>query len=170
MTVARHLLMQGRTIGGGGAPPEEKTEEQTQSNYDITLQEGVHSRVGQKLPIINREVTKIAFLLNKIGTPTGDVVFTIRKVSDDSIIVSKLWGDAADLQAALTWEELELDTPTFVNEEVRLMVEYVGSSKIGSRFQSTDVKAGESRADYYLGGYQDTPDHDGTYRYKYYEV
>lgn len=154
-------------------PPVEYTEEQTASNYDIPTYANYYPRAGQRLTIANRKVTKIAFPLKKSASPTGDVTFTIRKVSDDSIIVSKVWGDAADLPTGTTWEEVVLDTPTLVNEEVRLLWEFNGGDSgnpVVGRFQASDVKAGEYRTTYHSGAWEDRTDHDGTYRYKYYEV
>ena len=103
-------------------------------------------RQGQKLTIPNRTVTKLAFLLLHRGTPPGNATFTIRKVSDDDVIVSKIWGLVNDLPLGATWEEVEFDTPATIDEEVRIAVEYTGhtlNNEIGVRYQASDVKATE---------------------------
>ena len=85
-------------------PPEEYTEEQTEhDSYFGTYGGNIHTR-GQKLTIANRKVTKLGFWLFKGGDPTGNVTFQIRKVSDDSLIASQVWGDAADLPTEITYE------------------------------------------------------------------
>jgi len=91
-------------------------------------------------------VTKLAFYIRRQGSATGTVTFTIRKVSDDSLINSKEWGDAGDLPTGLAWQEAEFDAPVSVNEEVRISVEFSSGSS-GNDVQVagavSDVKGGE---------------------------
>lgn len=123
---------------------------------------------GQKLTIPNRTVTKLAFLLLHRGTPPGNATFTIRKVSDDAIIVSKVWGLVNDLPLVATWEEVVFTTPATINEEVRILVEYSGHSlnnEIGVRYQSSDVKATEFYTRWLDPAWDDHPTWDVAYKY-----
>ncbi|GAJ14032.1 unnamed protein product, partial [marine sediment metagenome] len=97
-------------------------EEQLQNGNLQTIYGGDYEKVAQKLTIPNRSICKLGFWLLKIGEPTGAVIFDIRRVSDDSIISSKEWGDAADLPTDLTYEEVDFDDPQTSNEEVRIAV------------------------------------------------
>jgi len=125
------------------------TEEQLQ--HDALLRFGWSARpaAGQRLTISNRTVTAISFFLAKKGSPSGNVYFRIRKVSDDSVMGSKLWGQASALPAegAGAWVEAILDSATYVNEEVRITCEgATGSSNLTAidiGYQTTDVKADE---------------------------
>jgi len=85
---------------------------------------GVTKR-GQKLPILNGFVDSLSFVLSKVGSPSGDVTFTIRDL-DDNILGSKVWGDASSLQAAATLEEAVFASSIPVNEWVRISAEYSG--------------------------------------------
>ena len=152
-------------------PPEEYTEEQTQYNAFIALSSPYSHYAGQRLIISNREVTKLGFWLSKTNAPTGDVIFQIRRISPDEVIASKLWGDASTLPTTPTYEEVKLDTPTLINQEVRISVHYpYGSlySFITFRYQDTDVKANEYLSYFANLTWQDTTDMDAAYRYKYY--
>ncbi|GAH20809.1 unnamed protein product [marine sediment metagenome] len=153
-------------------PPIEYTEEQTQCDGTGQLFPD-YPRWGQLLTISNRKITKLAFNLLKNGSPTGDLTFTIRKVSDDSIIVSKLWGDAADVPATWTWCEVEFDTPTLVDEEVRILAEFsggpAGNTLVFHKYNSS-IKPSEyaTRWQTSTGDWQDFSSWDSCYRYKYY--
>ena len=98
------------------------TEEQLLSNNTTQFRFGV-IRVGQRLTVTNRVISRLSFKLFKSGSPTGNVTYTIRKVSDDSLLASQLLMAANSLQTTTTWEELVLTTPIFCNEEVRILAE-----------------------------------------------
>jgi len=157
-------------------PPEEPvrqsyslTEEQTAHNAVIALYSGSRIRAGQRLTISNRIVTKLSFPIRKFGSPTGNVTFTIRKVSDDSVLASKVWGDASALPTTVTWEEITFDSPININEEVRIQVEFSGgdsSNTVRYRYQDTDVKASELHTRY-ITSYTDRSGNDGAYIYTY---
>ena len=124
-------------------------EEQTQHTSSLcNLRAGSYQRSGQRLVITDRKVTKLAFYASHSGTATGDVTFTIRRVSDDGIIVSKVWGDASALPTLGNEElkEVEFNTPVTINEEVYLCGEFAGGSG-GNEVQicgmTSDVKADE---------------------------
>lgn len=154
------------------AAPTEYTEEQTQHNTDVSIKGTNAPTCGQKLTIPNRTITKLAFYIGKEGSPTGDVTFTIRKVTNGSIIVSKVWGDAADLPTELTWIEVEFDAPTLINEEVRMLIEHTGyddNNYIKSRLQSSNVKDNERWTRGGVGSWSEAQDWDFVYRYTYTE-
>lgn len=148
-------------------------EEQSSGNELYYLYSGSKTRVGQKLTISNRTVTSLTFRLFRLVAPTGDVTFTIRKVSNDDIIASKVWGDAGDLSPVPQDAEVTFDTPTLVNEEVRISCEFSGGDVdncIVINFQNTDVKADEGLS-YYDGSWTDEDgngnDYDCRYSYQY---
>lgn len=115
--------------------------------YSIGWVGDVAREVGQRLTISNRQVTKLGFWLKKRGTPIGILTFVIRKVSDDEIICSKLWGNSSDLPAEATYEEVEFDTPQTINGEVRIVafaqneIAEANGAYIG--YERDDVKADE---------------------------
>ena len=151
--------------------PEEYTEEQTQHNVQTALSSFYQKYLGQRLTISNRKVTKLGFWLYKVASPTGDVIFQIRRITPDQAIVSKVWGDASALQFYSTYEELTLDAPILINEEVRICVHYTGGDWINCinfRWQDTDVKADEYLTYVSTTTWIDITDSDAAYRYKYY--
>ncbi|MBA7590636.1 hypothetical protein ES708_32763 [subsurface metagenome] len=154
-------------------PPEEYTEEQTEGIYSSSVGLGLYKKVGQKLTIPNRKVTKLGFWLKKSGSPTGDVTYQIRKVSDDSLITEKVLCDAAEIPIERTYEEAVLDTPTLINEEVRIIVIHPNaqaSHRISFYYAEADLKANECFTRYSNTTWTDDTANEMTYRYKYYEV
>ncbi|MBA7581058.1 hypothetical protein ES708_22958 [subsurface metagenome] len=154
-------------------PPEEYTEEQPVYNYEAW---GIFSdgdtRAGQKLNISNRQVIKLGFWLKKKDNPTGNVAFTIRKVSNDDVLLSKDWGDAATLPTEITYKEVTFDTPQTINEEVRICCEFSGGdsfNKIIVALNLGDIKPDECFTVYEAPSWNDLG-YDCAYRYKYYEV
>lgn len=156
--------------GGGGGGGGSATEEQTESNDNIAIK-GVNAPTcGQRLTIPNRTVTKLAFYIRREGNPTGDVTLTIRKVSDKSLILSKVWGNAADVPTDLTWLEVTFDTPIAVNEEVRILIEtsgYNDDNHLVSRMQLSDVKADEMWTRGSVASPVDMATWDFVYKYTY---
>lgn len=148
----------------------EEAEEQTEHNFGWGISSATFTRAGQKLTISSRQVTNLGFWLLKMNNPTGDVTLTIRKVSDGSLISSKVWGDAADLTADPVYEEVEFDTPQTINEEVRILTEFSGgnaTNQVKVRMQGADVKADEEFCAYEYPDWTDYPAYDCAYRYKY---
>lgn len=151
------------------------TEEQTHlDGHFATVYGGTGA--GQRLTISGRTVSKLSFPLEKIGSPgSGDVIFYIKKVSDDSTIMEKVWGDAQDVPSSVTWLEVTFDTPVSIDEEVRLLVRNNGSGSAGNGLGIhaswlSDVKAGEyffARTN--VGVYTDysTQGYDDGYIYTY---
>ena len=104
-----------------GVSSEEQIIENTANSLFPT---STFDREGQRLTIPGRTVSRLAFYILKVGNPTGNILFGINKVSDDSVIMRKVLGDASTLQTVKTWEEVIFDTPTFINDEVRLYIEF----------------------------------------------
>ncbi len=149
------------------------TEEQTNTGITLASISSGNPRAGQRLTVSSRIISKLSFHLLKNSSPTGDVTFTIRKVSDDSVIASKVWGDASALPTVRAWKEATFVTPVLIDEEVRILVEFSGgggSDYVGISGTLTDVKAGESFTtfttfwtDFDGGG----TDYDSAYIYTY---
>jgi len=150
-------------------------EEQTEGTLYAWVYDAASGRFGQRLTIPDREVTKLAHWISKKGSPTGDVTFTIRKVSDDSIILSKVWGDASGVLDGGTgggWIEVTFDTPATINEEVRILFEFStgdANNCLGG-FATTNVKADEVCTRFVGGSYSDASTKDARYRYTYTDV
>jgi len=148
----------------------ELTEEQTTWYDPESLSSVVDQRGGQRLTISNRLVTKLSFPLSKFGSPTGDINFTIRKVSDDSIINQKVWGDASALNNTPTWREVTFDSPVNINEEVRILAEWGGGdwdNYVKYRALRSSVKENEGLTrKYYTDPYNDSTV-DSAYIYTY---
>ena len=150
--------------------PELEYEEQTQYNSWYQLYGASQGRAGQRLTITNRRVHKLAFYTQKAGSPTGDVTMEIRRVSDDSLIASKVWGDASAVSSTIGWIESTLDEPPIVNEEVRLVLKFEGGDSgnyIRTCYQNTDVKADEYYWRWLTDHYEEYTSHDCTYKYAY---
>ncbi|MBA7585225.1 hypothetical protein ES708_27196 [subsurface metagenome] len=119
----------------------------------------------------NRKIATLAFIISKLGSPTGDITFTIREYPSDIVLNSKVWGDASDLPATyppVEWQEVEFDAPILIDVSVEMIVEFSGgdaSSQVATTFQNTNVKPDEEYV--YEGG--GDPTSDAAYRYKYYE-
>jgi len=157
------------TLAGGDYLGQER---QVYSNTTIALSSQPFPRGGQRKTVSNQVITGVAFLLYKVGSPSGNVTFTIRKVSDDSVINSKVWGDASALPTSQTWEKAMFDSPVNINEEVRIQCEFSGgdfNNYVGLRNQNTDVKAGEYESHWstWQGGYINDTTYDCAYQYLY---
>uniref|UniRef100_A0A6M3LU49 Uncharacterized protein n=1 Tax=viral metagenome TaxID=1070528 RepID=A0A6M3LU49_9ZZZZ len=143
-------------------------EQTTQTGTAFTYGGG---RDGQRLIINFRTVSKLAFLVRKDGSPSGDLVFRIRKVSDDSIIVSKVWGDVSDLPGTLTWEEVTFDSPVTIEDEVRIALEFGGGDADNgvSSGMAGNVKGSEIYTGWPPGGSEwvDFVEYDFCYKYTY---
>lgn len=147
--------------------------EQTQENATREMYDPGLIRVGQWLIIPNRNVTKLGFWLHRQGDISGDVTFRIRRVSGDGIILEKVAVDAGDIPLGKTYYEVEFGTPAVINEEVRLLVEWVGggyNKRVHFHCQNTDVEENEYLDQYTIaGGYAPVATYDAAYRYTYEE-
>ncbi len=154
-----------------GAIP--KIEEQTlYDNLNFFLPH--REKQGQRLTITNRLLTKLAFVLEQEGAfISGDVSFTIRRVSDDSLIATKVLGDVGDIPTDPTWLEVTFDTPVLVNEEVRILVEWpLATYGVGANLRFhlkwPEVKPFEVYTKFEDGAWDETSPFDAAYRYTYY--
>ena len=133
-----------------------------------------YSRAGQRLTISNRYVSTLSFVIHKLlGSPTGNVNFVIRKVSDDSIVAQKSYGDASTITSGTpAWYTVTFDSPAYINGEVRLLLEVAGgnwTNSLAMSFNSTDVKASEVETSAITTSYVDVSHDEGAYKYTYYE-
>jgi len=146
------------------------TEEQTQYNTNTAIYASYPFQ-GQRLTISNRTVSKLGFWLKKYGSIAGDVTFEIHKVSDDSVIVSKVWGDASALTTSYVYREVTFDTPVLINEEVRILVGFSGGNFLNyvvAGEQTPSVKENELTSSYWYGdGWHDFEAYDFAYIYTY---
>lgn len=146
-------------------------EEQTQYNQVLHVYGAAFTRGGQRLTIPDRTVTKLGFWLSRTATATGEITYTIRRVSDD-VICSKVALNASDLTVTPTYHEVEWDTPVTIDEEVRLCVEPDGVS--GAGYVDLSVQDGggvkpDELSCYYIASWTDDAIYDAAYRYTYEE-
>ncbi len=155
--------------------PELKIEEQVLHNSYSGLagHTGGMKWAGQRfLMPFNRKIATLAFLISKIGSPTGNVTFTIRSYPGDIPLLSKVWRDASDLPAAYPpaeWQEVEFDTPILIEAPVEMIVQFSGgdaANQVVFAYQNTNVKPDEEFIRDVEGA---DPTQDATYRYKYWE-
>ena len=148
-------------------------EEQTAYNTSWGLQSIGETKIGQRLTISTSIITKLSFILKKIGSPTGDITFTIREIGETAqegtLIASKAWGDVSALTTDFAWCEVTFDAPVNVNQEVRILAEFSGGDAqnyVAVAHQNTDVKADEYHASY-CGLWDNNTGWDCAYRYTY---
>jgi len=147
-------------------------EEQTAWNALLFIQVS-RKNGGQKLTIANRVVSKLALRLTKSGSPTGNVVIRILRVSTGEVLATKIWGSASLIPAwtDTVLAEVTFDTPVLINEEVRILVYWPydeGSNYPQLCYQNTNVKSGEVLT-HGNGGWTDNSVWDSTYKYTYEE-
>lgn len=149
------------------------TEEQLEGVYLNRLAGGdYYYRVGQRLSILNRIVSKLAFKTQRFGDCAGaTVTLTIRKVTDDSIVASKVYGLVSSVPLTLGWIEVTFETPVYINEEARTLMEWSGTSGdidnyLQYRGTVTSVKPKEC-VTVYVTSYGEVADWDATYIYTY---
>lgn len=153
-------------------PPELEIEEQTQHNMDWYVAAFGWAIHGQRLTIPNRKVTKLGFWLKRKGNPNVTIIFGIRRVSNDAIIVEQVWGNSSQIGTTPTYCELEFDTPPIINEEVRIYSAYDGgwmNNLVWTRVQNSDVKAGEYACYKWGASWTESTGYDLAYRYTFYD-
>ncbi|GAI62318.1 unnamed protein product [marine sediment metagenome] len=158
--------------------PELKVEEQIQYNTFVGLSgdTGGKKWAGQHFFIPpDRKIATLAFYLVKMGTPTGDVTFTIKTYPDGIVLNSKVWGDASDVPTdipVLVWTEAEFDTPILIDtiRQVRMIVEFSGGDGENQialcRQDGGSVKPDE---EFVMDVEGSDPTSEAAYRYKYWE-
>jgi hypothetical protein len=130
---------------------------------------------GQRLTITKRSIITLAFVLERHGAGyASEISFTIRRVSDDSIIATKVWGPEVFVPTVPTWLEVAFPTPIPVNEEVRITVDwpeaqYSNANSLRFWLQTADVKPNEYCIWYQNGSWVEITFYDSAYRYTYYE-
>lgn len=129
------------------------------------------TRVGQKLTISNRSVSKLAFRTKKVGSPTGTITMTIRRTANDAILATVEWGSAANVSTSDGFIEGTFASPVTINEEVRIQMEWSGAAgdtnnKLEFQIATSDVKASE-QVTRYDETYFATATWDATYIYTY---
>ena len=150
------------------------TEEQTSGSFNVRFAgEANWDRVGQRLTITSRIVSGLSFKTYRAGTPTGSVTMTIRKVSNDSVILTKSYGSIAAVSTDTggVWISVTFDSPALINEEVRILMEWSGTAGDTNNYlaffnDTANPKASEKTTRYY-GSYTDTSTWDATYIYTY---
>lgn len=124
---------------------------------------------GQRLTISNRTITKLSFWLKHTGgAATGGTLTFLIRALDDSILVTKDWGNSDDVSTTPSWLEVTFGSPTYINEEVYIFVVNSGSRLINIFDSEDDVKANEymvSRSS--GGGYTNYTGSDFGYIYTY---
>ncbi len=128
-------------------------------------------RVGQRLTISNRSVTKLSFKTKRTGTLTSTITMTIRRAVNDAVLGSKEWGSAANVSTVAGFIEVTFDSPVSVNEEVYILMEWSGAlgdfnNHLEFWATNTDVKASENAWRYYQS-YSNASPWDATYIYTY---
>ncbi len=145
------------TVSGGGAGKTiiitasitELTEEQTANDGFETIYGATNSLVGVARTVTNQTCTKLAFLLKKVGTPGGNVTFSIYKSpwSASDLIQQTTLATSAIPYTTATWQEVTWTTPAVINEKVWFTVEYTGgdaANYVQVAVNSTAVKPYEA--------------------------
>lgn len=145
--------------------------EQTDYDANKKLYAGSTTRCGERLLLKNKVVAGLSFVLGRCGSPTGALYFRIRRVIDDSILAEATLLDVSTLATSLTWVDLELNTPVYINEEVRITVEYDGgdsSNYINVSYKYANVVSGGMRTYYSGGAWTDDGASDMAFKIHYY--
>ncbi|RLI92979.1 MAG: hypothetical protein DRO92_04755, partial [Candidatus Altiarchaeales archaeon] len=143
------------------------TSSESISTY-ATLYNGGYKRIAQRKFIDGLVINKLYFMLKKVGSPVGDINFVIRKVSDDSIIQKEVWGNASDLNTDASWEYVSFSNPVWIDEEVRLSVEFNGGDSSNYVKVAIDGNrlSNEQESTYY-NSWNDNADYDVLYKIDY---
>ena len=133
--------------------------EQTVNGHSLPLYSGYYTRGGQKLNLPSCRVDKLTFKLKKTGSPTGDITFTIRKQSDDSILLSGVLGDASTLTTDFADYTVTFSSPADISGNIYVLVEYAGgdsSNTVDAGYTATYEKSGENMVEYASGYFNKT--------------
>ena len=133
---------------------EENINQETGTLYTY-LYSGAFISLGLRRTFTHTRITAVGFKLRKFGSPTGNITFTVRAASDNSIIQSEVWGDASQLlSASPRWENAVFSSPVWKgNEDIRVLCEYSGgdsSNKVFVYWNPSPV-SGELRTAYKTG-------------------
>lgn len=155
------------TLGTSGSA---STEEQTTSDSDMPLHSGVRYGAGQKLTISGRRLARLYFKLKKVGSPSGEVAFSIYSVTTGALLVRRVWGDAFNLGTSYGWQYVTLYWWHKINEEVRIVCEFQdgdSSNYVDMAYNETSVKASQELTEKYTGDWSDEAGYDAAYKYTY---
>lgn len=131
------------------------------SGRDYLGQKGAWNRLGQRL-VIDGVVTKIGYMVWRIGEPEGDITFSIYDAITDEVLFSQVWGDASELPLVeeTAFQHVTLIPPLKLgNREVRLCVEYYGGDSpddtdyVVAGYFSGDKITGQSYTNHMHYGY-----------------
>ncbi len=128
-------------------------------------------RVGQKLTISNRSVSKLSFKTKRVGTLTSTITMTIRRTANDAVLATVEWGSAANVSTTAGFIEVTFASPVTINEEVRILMEWSGANGDVNNYlefwgTTSSVKASEQVTKYF-SGYTASATRDATYIYTY---
>ena len=130
-------------------------------------------KLGQRLTI-HGTVTRIGYRVCRVGTPTGNVTFSIYDAETDDVIFTKVWGDASELPTTNSsgYQYVEVNPPLVLNQEVRLCVEYCAGNSLNycmAGYYSGDRITGEYYTNCLLNGnWHDIEEaEEGSYHYTY---
>jgi len=149
---------------------------QLESDSSLPIYNGLRYYAGQRLTISDKTVTKLAFKLKKVGSPTGEVKFSIYTVDEDDpleggeLLAQKIWGDAYNLSETNNWEEVTFDTPVYIDQEVRIVCEFLNGSAskyVALAYEDSSVVAAEHLTWIYLTSWTDETTYDAAYKYSY---
>lgn len=133
-------------------------------------------RLGQRLVVPDRIVTVIGYAVWRFGSPTGNITFSIYNATTDSLMVSKVWGDAGNLKEwgsseGSSRQSVVLDEPIRINGEVKICVEYYGGNSTdycGAGYYAGDMITGEYYTNYRYKCWHDIGEaEEGAYYYEY---
>jgi len=130
--------------------------------------DNTYKRRGQHVTLSDVNLIALSFRLHKINSPTGNVTYTIRNATDDSVLWSEVLCDASALAGSFTWYEIELDSPFNVNSDVRIAVEYTNGNatdKVNTGHYDTDI--GPGCYTNYISSWADTSSREMEFKYTY---
>jgi hypothetical protein len=107
--------------------------------------DGSTKRRAQHVNLTDTTLTSMSFYLCKINSPNGNVTFSVRNVTGDTVLWSEVWGDASTLTTGFTWYQIVFDSPVYVNDDVRLCVEYYNGNstdKVNTGYYGSNVGPG----------------------------
>lgn len=169
-TLVNRLYPEGIGLEGEKVMMGKQQMEETPGNAYFLYKNGYHAyRAGQRLTISNKKVSWLAFQLWKVGNPTTNIVFGIRKVSDDSVIVEETFGPATLISTAAIWYGKEF-TPVLINEEVRIYIEFAGGNSsngiyVSTHYGSSVVSGEQATLCNTIEGWTDYASDDLVYKY-----
>jgi len=153
------------TIGTSGLDP---------LSQEKAMGSGPFCALGQRIVMPNRLITAIGYRVWKVGSPTGDVVLSIKDYATGNAIVSVVWGDASELPipAAGGIQKVRLNEPVRVNGEVAICVEYYGGNMTDycvAGYRTGNYRDGETYVNYsHYGSWLDIGEaEEGGYYYAY---